>query len=107
MDPLTLASTRFHTETRLFWDPPPGHEIEPRVLRIAVAFPHRKDAVKSLRLLEWDPQNRRPFMIVEGSFRTTEEYLGVIDDTIRRDYAKLLKGLAEDGVTLAPLPPAS
>jgi hypothetical protein len=58
------------------------------------------DAVKSLRVLEWAPDNRRPFLIVEEPFVTIEQYLDAVAQKLEIDQAKLAEGLAEDGVVL-------
>jgi hypothetical protein len=106
MDPITIASKRFHTEYALFWEPPPGHEVRgPLVLRIEAEHAHRADALKSLRLIEWKPENRHPFVIVEGTFASAREYIGVIARKLHDDYGKLAKGLAEDGLTIGALGP--
>ena len=105
MDPLTLASNRFQSEVLLCWNPPPGHATAgPRVLRLAVPPSSRADAVKSLRVLEWAPDNRRPFLIVEEPFVTLEQYLGAFAQRMEADHRKLAEGLAEEGVVLTPLP---
>jgi hypothetical protein len=104
MDPLTSASKRFQAEVRLFWNPPPGHVVAGLpVLRLAVPPSSRMDAVKSLRVLEWAPDNRRPFVIVEDPFVTVEQYLTGLAQKLETDRAKLAEGLAEDGVVLRPM----
>jgi tetratricopeptide (TPR) repeat protein len=70
------------------------------VLRLVVPPSSRTDAVKSLRLLEWAHDNRRPFVIVEDPFVTVEQYLAGLARKVETDRAKLAEGLAEDGVVL-------
>jgi hypothetical protein len=67
----------------------------------------RTDAVKSLRVLEWAPDNRRPFVIVEEAFVTLEQYLEAFAQKVKADHGKLAEGLASEGVVLPALPTLS
>jgi len=104
MDPITLASKRFHTEFASFWDPPPGNTPpNPPVLRIVVQPSSRADAVKSLRLLEWEPENRWPFLILETSIASSDLTLAALASNMEANYEKLRSGLAQDGLSIPAL----
>lgn len=96
MDPLTIAARGFIEAHEAAWDPPPGLTA-PKILRIEVARAHRSDALKSLRLLEWRPDNRRPFAIVEAPFASVDAYVQLVRAQLTRDVAAVDKGLQEDG----------
>ncbi len=100
MDPLTIAARRFMRAHEAAWDPPPGADRRsPQVLRLDGAPEDRADIVKTLRLLEWQPESRRPFVIVEAPFADEASFLAATIDQLASDVAAVDKGLAEDGVT--------
>ena len=104
MDPISLASKRFHTAFSSFWDPPPGNALPtPPVLRIVVKPTSRTDAVKSLRLLEWAPENRWPFLILEASISSSDLTLAALASQVEANYEKLRSGLAQDGLSIPAL----
>lgn len=107
MDPITLAARRFAAEFEAFWSPPPGHAMKgPPVLRLSVHRADRKDMLKALRVLEWQPGNRRPFVIVESAFTSEAAFALATASALEADYEKLREGLAEDGLTIPALPPS-
>ncbi|WP_437950922.1 hypothetical protein WME98_09080 [Sorangium sp. So ce296] len=107
MDPITLAAQRFRREWQAFWSPPPGHERSgPRALRVRTGPADRRDWLKTLRWMEWQPDNRHPFVVVEASFAGEAAYVEAIAERLERDLAALRDGLAKDGLALPPLPPA-
>jgi hypothetical protein len=91
------------------WDPPPGAAPAPKVLRLDGDPDDRADIIKTLRLLEWQPETRRPFVIVEAPFADARSYLRAVVAQIAADVAAVDKGLAEDGIgrSAAPEPPAA
>lgn len=107
MDPITLAAKRFAAEFETFWSPPPGHAVKgPRALRLAVDRSDRKDMLKALRIMEWRPENRRPFVIVETEFASEAVFALAVASALEADHEKLRRGLAEDGLTIPALAPA-
>ena len=105
MDPLTLAAKRFARAHETAWDPPPGADRPaPRVLRLDGAPEDRTDILKTLRLIEWQPESRRPFVIVEAPFADEPSFLAAVADKIASDVAAVDKGLAEDGVSRGAAP---
>ena len=107
MDPITLAAKRFAVEFDTFWNPPPGHPRKgPPVLRLVTTPADRNDMRKALRLMEWQPDNRRPFIVVEATFASEGAFASAAVSTLEADYEKLRKGLAEDGLTIPALAPA-
>lgn len=105
MDPLTYAAERFIRAHEVAWAPPPGStDPVPAALRIAVADYHRREALNSLRLLEWRPENRRPVAIVETLFEEESAYLRELVFAVRSDVLKVDKALREDGVSMPVLP---
>ena len=106
MDPVTLAAKRFIMEFEAFWRPPPGHEVKgPPVLRLVVDRSDRKDLLKTLRVMEWQPDNRRPFVIVEAAFTSEAAFALGAASTLEAEYEKLRKGLADDGLLIPALAP--
>lgn len=97
MDPLTIAARRFIREHETAWSPPPDVPV-PKVLRLQVAAAHRGDVLKSLRLLEWQPENQRPISIVEAPFMSSAAYAQAVLELVRADVAKVEAGLREDGL---------
>ncbi|WP_441292361.1 hypothetical protein ACSRUE_19960 [Sorangium sp. KYC3313] len=104
MDPITLAAKRFAAEFEAFWAPPPGHAVtRPPVLRLAVAPVDRRDMIKALRVIEWQPDNRHAFIIVESAFSTEASFALAVATALEADYEKLRKGLAEEGSAIHAL----
>ncbi|KYF91673.1 hypothetical protein BE20_14100 [Sorangium cellulosum] len=62
--------------------------------------------MKTLRWMEWQPDNRHPFVVVEAPFAGEAAYVEAIAERLERDLAALRDGLAKDGLALPPLPPA-
>jgi tetratricopeptide (TPR) repeat protein len=107
VDPITLAARRFVAEIEAFWAPPPGHEVKgPPVLRLVVEPADRKDMLKALRVMEWQPDNRRAFVVVESAFTTEAAFALAVATALEADHDKLRKGLAEDGMAIPALSPA-
>jgi hypothetical protein len=104
MDPLTLAANRFLREHETAWSPPPDVRV-PKVLRLQTGEAHRGDVLKSLRLLEWQPECRRPIAIVEVPFSDPTTYTRLVLSAVRDDVSKVEGGLREEDLTLGPLPP--
>ena len=108
MDPITIAAKRFAIELETFWRPPPGHELDgPPVLRLVADRSDQKEMRKALRVMELQPESRRPFVIVESAFSSEEAFALATACTLERDYEKLRKDLAEDGLTIPVLAPAA
>ena len=106
MDPITIASKRFQRQFNAFWNPPPGAVVAgPPVLRLVFERSERKEVLQTLRLLEWAPTNRRPFILLEGDVDTLERSVHGATVQLEGDYEKLTNGLAADGVSIAPLTP--
>lgn len=108
MDPLTAAAKAFMREVEAFATPAPGHaHTGPRALQLVSAKGERGTVVKTLRWLEYQPQNGRPVMVIDTPVESAVAFVSAIETTVRAEYAAILTGLCEDGVTLAPLPPAT
>ena len=104
MDPITIAAKRFAVEFETFWRPPPGHEVNgPPALRLVANQTDRKDMLKALRVMEWQPGNRRPFVIVESAFASEAAFALATASALEAHYEKVRKGLAEDGLTIPAL----
>jgi hypothetical protein len=104
VDPITLAAKRFTAEFEAFWNPPPGHAMKgPPALRLFVDRSDRKDMLKALRIMEWRPENRRPFVIIESEFVSEAAFALAIASALEADHEKLRRGLAEDGLTIPAL----
>ncbi|HTJ81876.1 MAG TPA: hypothetical protein VL400_09120 [Polyangiaceae bacterium] len=67
-------------------------------MRLAADAESRSDVLKSLRLLECQPNNRRPISIVDAPFATEAAYLAGIVAHVESDVAKVDAGLTEDGI---------
>lgn len=94
MDPLTRAAESFCRQLGEGWRRAP-------IVRLVAPAQHRSHLVGSLRLFEWAPDNRWPVCLVEAP----ADDLGELAEAARRqllaDLARLRKGLADDGITLA------
>lgn len=97
MDPITLAANRFTREHETAWNPPPGAKAPP-ILRLDADVGDRKNVLKTLRVLEWQPENRYPVSIVEAPFVDATTYLSSVLGHVRRDVEAVDAGLREDGV---------
>ncbi len=60
--------------------------------------------LKTLRLIEWQPENKRPFVLIEAQGTGEEEICLRATAKVEADYTALAKGLLDDGIALAPLP---
>ena len=104
MDPITIAAKRFTVEFEAFWSAPPGHGVKgPPALRLLVTRADRTEMLKALRLMEWQPRNRRPFVLVEAAFTSEAAFALATACTLERDYEQLRNGLAKDGLTIPAL----
>ena len=107
MDPITIAARRFTVEFEAFWRALPGYWAKgPPVLRLLVNRADRAEMLKTLRLMEWQPKNRRPFVLVEAAFTTEAAFALATACTLERDYEQLRNDLAKDGLTIPALAPA-
>lgn len=104
MDPLTLATKRFLREVDAAWSAPPGAPAPPPLLRLDASPDDRRDVVKALRLAEWQPESRRPLVLVEAPFDDEPSYAAALLADLRRDAEALQAGLVDDGVDLVALP---
>lgn len=99
MDPLLVAAQRFHSQLRMAWEPLPGSEQQaPALLRLIAEQAYRGQMVKALRLAEWAPDNRRPYVIVED-----EPTPAVIHRQIVEDFTTLCRALRDDGLNVPEL----
>jgi hypothetical protein len=104
VDPITIAAKRFAVEFETFWRPPPGHQVKgPPVLRLVANRTDRKDMIKVLRVMEWQPGNRRPFVIVESAFASEAAFALATASALEAHYEEVRKGLAEDGLMIPAL----
>jgi hypothetical protein len=104
MDPITIAARRFSSEFETFWKSYPGHGVKgPPVLRLLVSRTDRAEMLKALRVMEWQPESRRPIVLVESAFASEAAFALAAVCTLEADYEKLRKGLAEDGLTIPAL----
>jgi tetratricopeptide (TPR) repeat protein len=78
----------------------------PAVLRLVVERNDRKEMLKALRILEWAPDNRRPFVVVESAFTSEQAFALRAASALEAGYEKVREGLAEDGLTIPVLAPA-
>ena len=106
MDPLSLASKTFREQIARIWEAS-ATGPETSVVRLAFSRSDHKEVLKSLRLMEWDAANRRPFVVVEQAFGSPAEFSRQIASKTAHDYAELRKGLAEEGVEIKELPVAT
>lgn len=97
MDPITRASKQFLTEADIFWRSGRGC-----ILPIVAGASERDDLVKTLRLAERSPENRRPLFLHEEPFAEPRTYFVGLADAIRSDYELIRQGASEEGVSLAP-----
>ncbi len=100
MDPITVAAKNFEREVARFEASKVG-----RALRVVATQTDRGDMVKTLRLLEWAPENRRPMFLHEAPFEGEGPWFTALGDKVREDYEALRAGAAEEGVTLAAFDP--
>ena len=105
MDPLTLAARAFLRAHQAAWQPPPNTGAPvPRLLLVDAPPGPRTAVLKTLRLIEWQPENRRPFSVVLAPFTAPAPYLAAIVKQLDQDAAAVKEGLAEDGLALPALP---
>lgn len=109
MDPITVAAQRFRKRWLAFWvraqRPRPATPAPPRALRVVVAPPDRTACLQTLRWIEWQPDNRHPFVILESPFESQASFLRAAATRLDEDLDALRRGLAADGLTLLPLGP--
>lgn len=96
MDPLTRAAENFTRQLSVDWRRAP-------VVRLVASVRHRSHLVRSLRLLEWSPDNRWPFCIIEAAVDDLDALAGAARTQLLADLARLREGLAEDGVAVVDL----
>lgn len=105
MDPLTIAARKFMRTHETAWEPPPGvTRPEPKLLRLDGLAEDRADMIKSLRLLEWQPESRRPFVIVEVPFTDESSFLSALVEQVASDVDAVDKGLTADGIQRSEAP---
>jgi hypothetical protein len=106
MDPLTLAAKRFLAQLESAWNPPPTIALTPgpRIVRMVADPSARGDLVKSLRWLEWSPDNRRPLVLFEDVFEEKPRWLRALVAKTAADCAAVQEGLTADGFLVTPLP---
>lgn len=95
MDPITRAARAFMREADAIL-----RAGEP--LRMIAGPSQRTNVVKALRVMELEPENRRPFFVHEAPFEAAEDYFNGLARKIRDDYEQIREGLAKDGVALPP-----
>ena len=99
MDPITRAARAFLAEADAFF-----REGKGPLLPMIAAPAARTDLVKSLRLGELAPENRRPLFLYEAPFTTARAFGEGLAAAIFADYEAVREGAAEEGVTLPPFP---
>ena len=90
MDPITRAAHAFMSEADAVF------AAGRRVLRIVAGASDRSSLVKALRLMEWRPDNRRPFFLYEEPFEAPEAYFDRLARRVHDDYERVRAGVAEE-----------
>ena len=98
MDPITRASKQFLAEAEAFWRT--GGSC---VLQMVAELSDRGELVKTLRLQELGPDNRRPLFLYEAPFVEDSSYFDGLSEMVAKDYALLRAGIAEEGVSIPAL----
>lgn len=98
MDPITVESERFKLALRRA---EALHPAQP--LRLEAAATDRGDLLKTLRLVEWSAENRRPLVLHEAPFTEAEGYFAALAEKLQGDYETLRAEAAKDGLALPPL----
>lgn len=101
MDPITVASRALRQDLARIWKG--GH----RVARVECPAGDRGDMVKTLRLAEWDPDNRWPMFLHELPFADAAAWFEALSTSLREDHQRIVDGAREEGVALPPLAPPS
>lgn len=98
MDPITVASEAFKLALRR------AEALHPAApLCLVASSTDRGDLVKTLRLVEWSAENRRPLVLHEAPFTDADAYFASLADQLRADYDALREGAAKDGLVFPPL----
>ena len=98
MDPITVASEAFKLALRR------AEALNPAMpLRLVASSTDRGDLVKTLRMVEWSAENRRPLVLHEAPFTDADGYFAALADKVRGDHDALREGAAKDGLVLPPL----
>jgi hypothetical protein len=98
MDPITRASKQFLAEAEAFW-----RTGESSVLPMVAELSDRGELIKSLRLQELGPDNRRPLFLYEAPFVEDATYFDGFAAMVAKDYALLRAGIEEEGVSIPVL----
>lgn len=79
---------------------------EQRFLYVPVDSDLFEGAVSLIRALEWHPENKRPFIVLDAPFSGTHE--GWRDRTamLRASYERIVEAFQADAISIAPLPAA-
>lgn len=91
MDPITAAATRLREDFQRF-----ARDPRARVLRILAEAEHAEALGKILRIEEWQPDNRRPFLIFHNAWTREDETCEALCRGIAEHYRLLRQGLAEE-----------
>src|ERR1019366_1132724 len=95
MDPVTVAARAFIRETARVWSPvrpaDPATTLplalqRARVLRMEAAPDDRGDLIKTLRLMEWAPENRWPLVLYDAPFTTEAAWCDGLCAKLHEDY---------------------
>jgi hypothetical protein len=98
MDPITVASEAFKLALRR------AEALHPAMpLCLVASSTDRGDLVKTLRMVEWSAENRRPLVLHEAPFNDADGYFASLADKVRGDHDALREGAAKDGLVLPPL----
>lgn len=94
MDPVTVASKTFQRELARLW------KLGRASVRVECSAADRTDMVKTLRLAEWDPDNRWPMFLHEAPFTDATSWFEGLAASLEGDYAAIVAGAREEGVAL-------
>lgn len=100
MDPITRAARTFLAEAEAFWRSGRGH-----LLPVIAAPSERVEVVKTLRLKELAPDNRRPLFLYEEPFTDPRTYDEGLACAIAEGYELIRLGAEEEGVSLPAFAP--
>lgn len=98
MDPITIAAEAFKLALRR------AEALYPaQPLRLAASATDRGDLLKTLRLVEWSAENRRPLVLCEAPFTDADAYFSALAEKLQGDYELVREGAAKDGLELPAL----
>jgi hypothetical protein len=95
MDPITRASRQLLAALDASW-----RTHSRRVVPIISEWSYRSDVIKTLKLLELSPDNRRPLFVYEAPFVAVGAYCDGLVAAIQTDYEALRRGVSAEGVLL-------